>query len=1309
MRLQRCFFVPIFLLLVINLWGQQGNSFFRTISIENGLRSNTVRTVAQDNRGFIWMGTDEGLCRYDGNEVVFYRNPHTGIDQFVSAIQCTKDGLLVGTGHGAFFFSFHRETFTRYLPQVKAEVRKFCFDKDGNVWIATMGQGVFRYNPSKGRVKQFALRPLHGKVYSLCVDASNQIWALSRDGYPSVCRLNKAKDQFQDVGSSFSVKITDAVDMLQTREGTLLLGTWDHGLYVVNTLGKVSQVFSPVKAGVGRHLHTMTEMRQGDIYMGTDDGVVVYNLQTKQWRQEFVHDNKSVPGNQFVYSLIRDFEGGIWLGTFYGGVKYYSPMRQRFKHFGNGENGFTSFVVSHFCEDNSGRVWIGSDDGGLSCFSMALGRIVPYPAQQELAHYNVHALCVKDDDLWLGTYSNGIVRMNLTTGVTRKYGTHDGLTSNSCYALFNDPKGRLWAATMDGTVWLYQVAGDRFVPIRNMGDLIIDIDVDHKGNLWFTTQEKGLFRFSAGGHHWKHYIGQDRLPGNGWNCLEVADDGSVWVGTGIGLCRYNAKKDRFDRVGLPQDYQDVNGIVSDQGVLWLATSRGIVRFQPGKTPWMFNRFDGLISAPFRPNACLKASDGRIFFGGQNGFTVFAPYQIALNQKQPPVFITRWDIYNRTQEVGSDRLPESLAHISRLDLYHGDRMFTLSFAALSYCSPEKNRYAYMLEGFDKEWNYVGNRHTATYTNLPAGKYVFRVKATNNDGVWSKKEAQLIIRVHPPVWLSWPAIVFYVLIVLAAVYGYTQIRLRKAEKRHREEMRRMNDRKEMEIKEARLKFFTTIAHEIRTPLTLIIGPLEQLMSGTGKADKDRGNGHQSALSLIDKNAHRLLDLVNQLLDFNKVQQSGMALHFRLVNITELVQSVAERFRSYLSQQHIDLEVCYPSDSFSAMIDLEAVTKVVSNLMTNAMKYTRDHIVLRVEKDADGKNFRISVADNGIGISEEERKHIFEAFYQAKDNKPGTGIGLSIVKTIVAKHNGSVSVDSEVGKGSVFTVTLPVSQEGVEIDSVEDRKESEGTDTVLSPAESFARQGTGTKEPVLIVEDDEDLCQFLATNFSGCYEVFTAHDGREGLEVLRNHSVALIVSDWMMPEMDGKTFCEHVRGNVSTSHIPFIMLTAKTDNQSKTEGMECGADAYIEKPFSMEYLNACIANLIKMRQLLMKKFAASPKEPITEMARTAVDNDLLTQMNRIIEENLNNPDLSVNFLAAKMNISRSGLFAKLKALTDTTPNEMIQVVRLRKAASLLATERYHVNEVSFMVGFNSPSYFSKCFQKQFGVKPADYTGSE
>jgi signal transduction histidine kinase/ActR/RegA family two-component response regulator len=492
---------------------------------------------------------------------------------------------------------------------------------------------------------------------------------------------------------------------------------------------------------------------------------------------------------------------------------------------------------------------------------------------------------------------------------------------------------------------------------------------------------------------------------------------------------------------------------------------------------------------------------------------------------------------------------------------------------------------MLEGFDRDWNYVGNQNRATYTNLPAGTYTFRVKATNNDGIWSDNEAELKIIVQPPFWWSWYAKMFYLFLMVAAVYYYVQMRLKRAERQHQRELQLLNEQKEKEVREARLNFFTMIAHEIRTPVSLIIGPLEKLMKqGAPTAD----------LKVIDRNAHRLLELVNQLLDFRKVEQQSLVMHFAPHNIYQLIVSVSERFAPTFEQNGKHFIVEYPSEHFTAIVDKEAIIKTISNLLTNANKYTKDQVRLSCSEDPDGEHLRISVSDNGVGIRQVDQERIFQPFFQAEGNQPGTGIGLNIVKNIVTQHHGTISVDSEIGKGSTFTIILPVIQTVTEPIEPANPSEPKAIDDHTAPAvqaENGQCSIVNVQSSMLIVDDSEDMRQFLENNFKDKYHIITAGDGIEALHLLQQHQVSIIISDWMMPRMDGAEFCRRVRQNPLTSHIPFVMLTAKTDDNSKVKGMDVGADAYIEKPFSVQYLEACIRNILQIRRQLMEKFSTQP----------------------------------------------------------------------------------------------------------------------
>lgn len=1309
----------------------------RSITMNMGLPSNSVRCIVQDKNGYMWFGTDYGLCRYDGYTVQTIYNTKL-IDQYVGALLPTDDGLLVGTSQGAYFLSFKTEQFELLDKEISAHVAHFSLDGNRNVWISTYGQGVFRYNLASHECRNYPMKGNQGVVNCTLVDVNNQVWALCKKpnrNQQFLLRLNKSTNQFDP----FRLKDADVplsgMAMLANPDGSILVGTWQDGLYQVNADGTTEQIISPLSNAM-HHIHQLYNDPNQKVLVGSDDGLVEYDFQKRNWRMmSELKGNSRSTNDRFVYSISSDREGGLWVGTYYGGVNYIpsSAFVSRFQtYYASQEGGVRGNVVGRFVEDASRRIWIATDDAGLDCFDPATNRFVDYPGKAQMGKYNVHALLAEGTTLWVGTYGAGLLRMDMGSGSVQSYQLDNAASGSSCYCIYRDSQNRLWATSMEG-VNLYNEKKNCFEKVRSLKGLTIDINEDSRGDVWFATQGAGLWCFNRS-KAWRQYLHKENDAGsllsNQVNSLCRSDKGRFYVATDKGICEFLMDTGKFALVDVDAPSHDFASIVESQGEMWLSSAKGIVRYVPGEPTLVFNSYDGLTCDQFLPNSGLLASDGRVYFGTTQGFNTFFPYQVKINHVAPPVSITSLELFNKHVEVGSDKLPESLGHIEQLDLSYDDNIINISFAALSYVSPEKNQYAYMLEGFDKEWT-TTHEHRATYTNLPYGSYTFRVKAANNDGVWSKEEAQLKIEVHPPFWWTLPAKLLYLLLLGYAIYLYTQGRLKREKRRHQHELDALEEKQQQEVRDARLQFFTMIAHEIRTPVSLIIGPLENLKGEWAKLSVSAREGKvmNDTIDVIDRNAQRLLNLVNQLLDFNKVQQSGMQVHFKLQNISKLIAAVVERFEPTLRKNGTKLEVNYPKNDFAAVIDKEAITKVISNLMTNANKYTKNYVCLSCDM-ADNEHFRIVVTDNGDGIAADEQEKIFSAFYQAKDNKPGTGIGLNIVKNLVEAHHGTVEVESEVGRGASFVVTLPIRQQDavvgedekndlasqvVDADSYETEK-AEGDEAVsgdgMVPEDSGTLDGSGTpggkktKTAMLVVEDDADMRQFIASNFASDYLVFTAENGVEGLRQLKLHpTITLIVSDWMMPEMDGAEFCRRVRQDAAFSHIPFVMLTAKTDDSSKTEGMNCGADAYIEKPFSMKYLEACIRNLLEMRRLLQTKYSHMPMEPITEVASNDTDNEFLVRMNELIEENITNPCLSVVFLAEQMSISRSTLFAKIKALVDVTPNEMIQLVKLKKAAALLKSGKYRISEVCYMTGFSSPSYFSKCFQKQFGMKPGEF----
>lgn len=1290
---------------------------FRHYNIENGISANNISALLQDQKGFIWIGTDYGLSRFDGNQFTFYQktNPHYSnfhANSINTICETNSNELWLGTENGVFIYNQIKDIFTPFTKQTSDKTKIISLithilqDKEGNIWIATNKQGLFLYNTQTDKLTQFEIPQNDNIVIRILNDEQNNIWL---SGPYQLCKLNKVNNTFETYTIEGETEGVYSMALWEDSSHHIWMGTWDKGLWKLNPQTKQVKKYLIGENGKSiLHIHSILEYSPELLFIGSDDGLTIFNPVTNE---SFLYDNygeneKSL-SDKFIYPMLKDKEGGVWIGTYYNGVNYLPPYCGQFNGYSESSDipYFNSRIISRFCEGENGNIWIASDDSGLSCFNPSTMQFIDFNGREKLNKKNLHALCMAGKDLWIGTYGDGIQILNTQTGEIKSYNTTHGLDENSIYSIFKDSQGEIWTGSMDG-ICQFNIQSQHFTLIKQLGALVIEITEDSKGNLWIATLGGGLFRYSPQKNkEWKRYYQEKGLNSLNINHLCINRENQIWAATSEGLYLYNPLKDIFEYQPLKIPNECINAILEGEDCLWLTTAKGLVKYTPAtQETQIFTKSDGLQSEAFIMASALKTRNGEFYIGSINGFNTFYPHQLKLNTQKPNVVLTSLEIFNKKIETQKDGiLPETIDHLKEIHLSHADNVITLNYAALSYCTPQKNQYAYMLEGFDKGWNYVGSQHSTTYTNLPAGTYTFRVKASNNDNIWNEEGTSIRIIVHPPFYLSLPFKIGYVLLFLLALGLLLRYVIRRSEKKHAKAIDELNSKKEIEIHEAKINFFTMIAHEIRTPVSLIIGPLEKIMQSTHIPINER-----QELEIIDRNSQRLLYLVNQLLDFRKVEQKEIRMKFTSQSIKELMQAVCERFSPTLQQNGVSFSVTYPDEHFHADVDKEALTKVLSNLLTNANKYTQSMIEVRFQEHPERQTFSIEVKDNGKGMNEEELKKIFKPFYQASENKPGTGIGLSIVKGIVEAHHGQVNVTSQPGKGSSFIITLPRKQENLVTEEEENQATNPIPEDIIPEQNDTAATSQKVLPIMLIVDDNEDMLNFLSSHFQTSYTIVTAVDGVDALNKLKEQEVALIISDWMMPNMNGIDLCKAVRNNQLTSHIPFILLTAKTDTEAKITSMNCGADAYIEKPFSLQYLEACIKNLLELRLQLRQKFSQMPTVSINSIAANQNDKVFLEKMNHLIEENLNNEELSVDFLAEKLCISRSGLFVKIKGLANTTPNEMIQIIRLKKAASLLLEKQYRINEVSYMVGFNNPSYFSKCFQKQFGMKPGEYIAS-
>lgn len=1302
---------------------------FKHISVDDGLPSNSVRGIAQDELGRIWFAAEGYISCYDGTvmrnvTVQFSDSAKDFPDHYVKDIKCGPQGAIwCATDIGLIRYDYIRNVFNRIdTPSgdgvsISSIVSSVVLDSSGTVWCATFGQGVFSYDPSSCSVRQYHLGSEDLNVYCVYKDADDNVWASLLDASCPLYRLDRTRDEFIPVSTVYETTSSrSGVGALcEDADGNFWLGSWDGGLQKLDrSTGTVcTYCFDPSdRGGIINHIHSIAEYRDGELLIGSDDGLTLFYTRSGEYvtYEPDVGDPNTI-SDSFIYPLMKDSEGGMWIGTYYKGVNYISPGSGRFE--GNNLADFTrsrhGHIVSHITEGPDGTVWIAMDDMGLIHYYPDTGQAVHYMPQAQpgsLSYHNVHALCFDGTDLWIGTYTGGINILDTKTGRFRHpdEGDASSVDNSSVYSLMKDRNGDIWVGSLTG-ISRYDSSSERFVPMCPLSHTPVAMTQDRRGRIWCATLGGGLYRYTPSNSEWVRYRKDDvqdsRLSSDYVTGIYIGTDEKMWLSTKEGLCYFDETSGHFIGVTIPDvTVNDFTAVTGDGKSLWITSSNGMIRYFPGEMAFVFNKSDGLMSDQYLPNSVMKASDGRIYVGSDNGFSSFYPDRVETNGYIPPVLVTGLKLEGEylTVKEGSI-LPKAIPYLEKITLPRHSRVVGFSFAALSYSVPEKNRYAYMLEGFDKGWQYATGGTDVSYTNMPYGTYRFRVKASNNDGLWNEEGTSLTVVLPPPLLLSLPFAILYILLFLIAVFLVIRGFFRRAEIRHQENIAKLNREKEQELYESKMEFFSTIAHEIRTPVSLIIAPIEKIKEENLNLSEEM----KEDLDVMDRNSHRLLELVTDLLDFRKMETpDAVRLHIVRSDINELVLSVTNRFRKPLRQSGIDLTVSLPEIPLYADVDAEAFTKILGNLLSNAKKYASKTVCVGYSVPTDSSFFELVVQDDGQGIEVDQMENIFKPFYRVKgQNRMGTGLGLSIVHSLVEAHHGSVSVSSSSGEGSSFFIRIPLMQQ-----DVEDIQTVTGE---LLPDGGFSDvENRSSKPGILVVEDNKDLLTFLTRSLSDDFSVYPAEGGAAALDILHSEEISFILSDWMMPDMDGAELCRRVREENTLSHIPFVMLTARTDEDSKMESMNIGADAFIEKPFSVAYLKAQIRNLLEMRKVLVKKYSNMPLVPIGSVAANPVDEDFLNRMKELIEQNFSNPDLSVSFLASEMCISRSGLFAKIKNLMDVTPNELIQIVRLKKGAELLLENKYLVNEICYMVGFSSPSYFSKCFQKQFGMKPNEFVRS-
>jgi signal transduction histidine kinase/ligand-binding sensor domain-containing protein/DNA-binding response OmpR family regulator len=1358
------------LLFFITVWyvavsAQEAPNHFTSLSAKDGLLSNVVNAIIKDSLGLMWFATDDGLNKFDGTNFTVYRNnagdkASLRSNSVLSLFEDKKGNLWIGTsGGGLSLYNRRQDNFTNFPDTnnyggfaTNAAIRSVCCDYKGKIWIAQF-DGLYVFDPVSKNVKEMKLDLLaianrvKLTISSVFEDSKHRMWVGTDHGLYLYEREIDAFVRYahQDANAkSLSNNVVKAI--AEDAFGNIWIGTMD-GLnrFEPNLAGFKSYKNTGPNAIPlsSNEINCIASDKEAQLWIGTSAGLNKFNPQTNKV-DVFIPEPDNIHSltSKNIRCAYIDRQGIYWFGTFRGGINKYDKNGNLFNlKLSNTlqENSNKAAIVSAFAENKNGNVFIGTDDEGLYEFESKTEKMrrINLPQKTKIPFPILSLHRTRNNQLYIGSYAQGLYILDLATGSLenlQKGARPDDLNSNDIFCMKEDSKGAIWIGTNGAGVNVLlnkktiakfspHPSGPNEFPIPVNG-YIRAFAEDRDGDMWIGSHGAGLAVYHPPTRAWKVYTpNNSQLPSDKIESLLYDSHGRLWIGTfGGGLSMFDKANNRFTNFTEKDGLQNttVYQLVEDgQGRIWLSTNTGICSYNPGTKSFRnFNSQHGVQNNNFILGSGIRLADGTIFFGGLQGFNYFDPAKLTINHNVPTVLLTDLKLSNKSVIAGSDSpIKEhiSVAHEIRLDYKQN---FALSFVALNYTMPKQNQYAYKLEGFDKDWNYTGTVNTASYTNLDPGHYTFRVKASNNDGIWSTRETLIKIYVRPPFWATIYAYIFYFLLIAGLLLysrykGISRLRKKFAIEQERQEVKRIQ-----ELDRLKIKFLTNLSHDFRTPISLIMGPVDQLIA------EEHTTNRLNKLRMIRRNARRLLNLVNQLLDFRKMEEHELKLQVEKGELVSFVKEVTESFRDLSERKNIRFTFTSEIPKLDTRFDRDKIERILFNLLSNAFKFTLADGSISIhikaaghQPDAANKWVSILVTDTGIGIPKAEQEKIFERFIQ--NNTPahllnqGTGIGLSITKEFVKMHGGTIEVESEPGKGSTFTLHIPFT---LLTDHAAEQPPAEDPETPavgVQPAPAATNEATDPDESgvitgalsILLVEDNEDFRFYLKDNLRNNYKVLEAVNGKEGWQKALASHPQLIVSDINMPEMDGITFVKKLKADKRTSHIPVILLTAMTDEEQQLRGLGTGANDYITKPFNFEVLNAKIKSLLELTSTMQSAYTKQIKVVTPEMEIESADEKLLQEIVNYLEKNLTNPQLSVEALSKQVGMSRSTLYSKLLQLTGESPVEYIRSFRLEKAAILMEKSNMTIAEIAYQVGFTTPNYFARSFKIKFNMLPSEY----
>ncbi|RDC55445.1 hybrid sensor histidine kinase/response regulator [Pedobacter chinensis] len=1303
----------LFILISGISFAQSDSYYFKSYQINDGLSSNTVTSIIQDKKGFMWFGTRNGLNRFDGTTFKIFKTSLNGSGTIgsnaaLSLYEDSDEQLYVGTSKGIYIYDPIKENFKFFVRGPKTAVQKIIGDSQNNIWILSQGK-LYKYIKHTSKLITFEFSDKYFSTVHLASDG--KIWAVS--GTNNIRQFNPNNNSYKTYTiPEKNQKIKDLqINSIQTLGDSALIIAEQTKLVIFNyKTGQLRDALYQDKSIKDIHAFFVFHYKDDEYWVGTEKGLCIYNINTgKIITIQKQYGNPYSIADNLISTIYRDRENGIWLGSYFGGINYYSKYYNGFqKYFPQpGINSISGNIVHEIVKDKYDQLWVGTEDAGLNKIDLKSNHITKYTPDKinNISYNNIHGLCADDDKLWIGTYEHGLDVMDIKTGrVIKHYNSGSGadsFKSNFIVSIYKNLQGEILIGTWTG-LFKYNRVKDNFEAIPFFKMQIQTLYQTKDGTLWAGSYGSGIrynnvFTGKSGSTNQK-----DGLVNNYVNHIFEDSRHHLWFGTESGLSDYDIAKKQF------KNYTSENGLPSDQifritedknQVLWISTGKGLATYNlKTKKFGAFHIANGLPTEQFNYNSSYQDTDGSIYFGTVKGLIRFNPANLLKNTYVPPVYITGLQVNNRDETISNhSALKKSAIYSSSITLPHDSANLNFNVVALSYASPQMNQYQYKMEGLDKNWIRLRNSQNIYYTNLPPGAYTLKVKGSNNDGVWNDKETKIDIKILPPWWLSKWAYLFYSIIIGGIIITILKYYHQANSEKNKRKIETIQINTERELYNAKIEFFTNVAHEIRTPLTLIKMPLDKLSNNVLSASQIK-----ESINMIKKNTNRLIDLTNQLLDFRKTEANSFSLSFTETHIQEILKDVYTDFKPTAEHKNLSYQLDLPHHPLFAYVDKEALKKILNNLVNNAIKYAVNNVTIRLLPfNSEDSHFNIEFRNDGQPIESKYHSKIFEPFFRIKDTDKeiGTGIGLPLARSLAILHKGDIKVKVSEKGINIFLLSLPLHQE-TEI-SFHAKQES----GVLKEPEPDEVNLDSTKPVILVVEDNTDILNYIGRELKPKYNIIKACNGQEALHMLDNDNIQLIVSDVMMPVMDGIELCKRVKGDLQLSHIPIILLTAKNSIGAKTEGLEVGADAYIEKPFSFEHLLAQIHSLLNNRKLIKEYFRKSPLTHFNGINISKSNKDFLECLNNHIYEHITDVDLDVDKLSAMMNMSRPTLYRKIKGLSDLSPNELINLTRLKKAAELISNGQYKINEVAFMIGYSSHANFSRDFQRQFGLSPSAY----